>query len=239
MSERLHWKRALIEGAVIVGSILLAFAIDAGWDARAEASRRSAVLDGLRSDFATARIDLDRVAAFHLEGRRAAEALMGLGADGPLSEDRSSRVDSLFGGLAGTASFDPPLGTLQALINSGDLDLLDDLDLAVELTRFLGEVVDLDREQRFAREALIRLFEYLGSEDIGIESFVTHPTWAVPWDLQSGDVYRVVHTQGFRGWVTLMWALYSNTTGSLAELDEVLTTIESRLAAIGLDPPPA
>jgi hypothetical protein len=231
MSDPVRWKRALIEGMVIVGSILLAFGIDAGWDARDEASRRSAVIEGLRSDFATARADLDRVTAFHLEGRQAAEALMRIGAGGrPLSEDLSSRVDSLFGGLAGTASFDPPLGTLEALINSGDLDLLDDPGLAVELTRFQGEVVDLDREQRFARENLIRLFEYLGSEGIGTESFVTHPAWTVPWELQSDGVYRVVHEQEFRGWVTLMWALYSNTTGGLAELDEVLTTIEARLA---------
>jgi hypothetical protein len=230
MSEGIRWKRALIEGAVIVGSILLAFGIDAWWGERDEASRRTAVIEGLRSDFAAARVDLDRVTAFHLEGRQAAETLMQIGADGPLAEASSPRVDSLFAGLAGTASFDPPLGTLEALISSGDLDLLDDPGLAGELTLFQGEVGDLDREQRFARETLIQLIEYLGTEDIGVESLVAHPDWDVPWDLQPDGIHRVVHTQEFRGWVTLMWALYTNTTGGLAGLDAAITTIESRLA---------
>ena len=230
MSEPIRWKRALIEGAVIVGSILLAFGIDAGWDARGEASRRSVVMEGLRSDFAAARTDLDRVTAFHLGGRESAETLMHLGDAGPVAADRAARVDSLFARLAGTASFDPPLGTLEALINSGNLDLLDDPGLAVELTRFQGEVVDPDREPRFPRGTMIRPFEYLGTEDIGVGSFVTHPGWTVPWEIQSDEIYRVVHMPEFRGWVTLMWALYTNTTGGLAELDEVLAAIEARLA---------
>lgn len=79
MAERIRWKGPVIEGIVIVGSILLAFGIDAWWDSRHEASRRAAVIEGLRSDFATAREDLDRVAAFHLEGRASAERLVGLG----------------------------------------------------------------------------------------------------------------------------------------------------------------
>jgi hypothetical protein len=230
MSEGVRWKRAFVEGVVIVGSILLAFGIDAWWGEREEAFQRTAVIDGLRSDFEAARDDLDRVIDFHLEGLQATEALMQIGADGPLTEARSARVDSLFAGVTLTASFDPPLGTLEALISSGDLDLLDDPGLAAELTRFQGEVQDLDREQRFLRESMMRLFEYLGTEDIGVESFVTHPNWSVPWDLHSDGVYRVVHTQEFRGWVTLMWALYNNTTSGHVELDTAISSIQSRLA---------
>ena len=230
MSEGTRWKRALVEGVVIVGSILLAFGIDAWWGALDEAAQRTAVIEGLRSDFEAARVDLDRVAAFHIEGRMATAELMRMGAGGPLSEASSSRVDSLFAGVTLVASFDPPLGTLEALISSGDLDLLDDPALAADLTRFQGEVADLDREQRFAREAMIRLFEYLGTEGVGVESFVTHPAWDVPWEIQSDGVYRVVHTPEFRGWVTLMWGLYTNTTGGHVELDEAIASIQARLA---------
>lgn len=68
MSDRMRWIRVLIEAVVIVGSILLAFGIDAWWDARNEAVRRLAGVEGLRSDFQAARRDLDRVSEFHLEG---------------------------------------------------------------------------------------------------------------------------------------------------------------------------
>ena len=52
------WKRLSLEAAAIVGSILLAFWIDAGWDQREDAARERIVLETLLSDmqeFQTAR----------------------------------------------------------------------------------------------------------------------------------------------------------------------------------------
>ena len=59
-NRTIPWPRVLVEGVVIVGSILLAFGIDAWWDARKERDRESQLLVGLLGDFETTRSDLEQ-----------------------------------------------------------------------------------------------------------------------------------------------------------------------------------
>ncbi len=49
-SRGLPWLRILVEGVVIVGSILLAFAIDAWWDGRQDRTQEQAYLRMLATD---------------------------------------------------------------------------------------------------------------------------------------------------------------------------------------------
>lgn len=54
MAETIRWRRLVLESAAVVGSILLAFAIDAAWDLRQLAEERELLL-GLRSSQRTNR----------------------------------------------------------------------------------------------------------------------------------------------------------------------------------------
>jgi len=66
----------------------------------------------------------------------------------PLNQDQRNLVDSLVAATWGqTASYDAPLGAVERLVASGDLDLLSDPDLAFELTAFPALVAGLEREQ--------------------------------------------------------------------------------------------
>lgn len=69
--------RLLAEGIVIVMSILLAFAIDAGWERRGEVARRSALTAALASALNGVLIEVARVRPIHSEALGAAEALRG------------------------------------------------------------------------------------------------------------------------------------------------------------------
>jgi len=69
ISKQIPWLRVFVEGVVIVGSILLAFGIDAAWDGRTQNQRRQALLAALGSDMALARDEVDRVEAFQLAVR--------------------------------------------------------------------------------------------------------------------------------------------------------------------------
>jgi len=51
VSRQIPWTRILVEGAVIVGSILLAFGIDAWWEGRSEAQAEQDILVSLEADF--------------------------------------------------------------------------------------------------------------------------------------------------------------------------------------------
>src|SRR5262245_56677256 len=51
MHRRFDWAHFLIEGLVVVASILIAFTLDAWWSQRAAAQAEAAHLRALRSDF--------------------------------------------------------------------------------------------------------------------------------------------------------------------------------------------
>jgi len=111
------------------------------------------MLVALAGDMALAKDEIDRVAGSHSIGRSAAEDLLSYGGV-PGGEEARSVVDSLVGALSfGAASYDAPLGAIGSLINSGDLELLNDPALAADLTAFPALVANLDREQSFITRA--------------------------------------------------------------------------------------
>jgi hypothetical protein len=58
VSNEMPWRRVGVEAAAVVGSILLAFAIDSGWDARQEGVREAAAVDALRIEMEQNRAQL-------------------------------------------------------------------------------------------------------------------------------------------------------------------------------------
>lgn len=65
MSETNPRRALLVEGIVIVASILLAFAIDRGYERFEGRSEEAAVLDGLRADFLANRDALEAHLRWH------------------------------------------------------------------------------------------------------------------------------------------------------------------------------
>ena len=79
--QSIPWGRILAEGAAIVVSILLAFAIDAWWDNRKERFEEHQILLGLEAEFSDLRDRLDQWAQFNQEGGEAIEQLLNAPAD--------------------------------------------------------------------------------------------------------------------------------------------------------------
>jgi hypothetical protein len=82
MPKQFLWPRVLVEGVVVVSSILLAFGIQAAWDRRGESDLREAVLLGLTADFTAAELLLDDNMRNHQEGGDAVAGTRTLGASG-------------------------------------------------------------------------------------------------------------------------------------------------------------
>ena len=95
MTRQVPWPRILIEGVVIVASILLAFGIQAWWERLGDAQQREAILAGLASDFALAATDLERVMEAQRFSYAATEKLVQLTSGRDVSPDRGSQIDSL------------------------------------------------------------------------------------------------------------------------------------------------
>ena len=138
----------LREGVVIVGSILLAFGIDARWELAQEQAEADALLEVLRADFVSTMAEAERVFANHHGGQEAAEALIALLEERTPTASDGPRIDRLFSIISVSgATFDPPLGTVQALIQSGRISLIEDPELAAMLTSWPADVEDLKTQE--------------------------------------------------------------------------------------------
>lgn len=162
MRETIRWKRVLIEGVVIVGSILLAFGIDAWWDER---QLRLELLENLSSVREEIEGNLDALAVEVLFHETAVASI----------DDLVARIDAAEGDpwltmpdtIASFAFVFPPIfdastGALDALVTSGGLSRLRN----PRLTRILGnlkpQIEDVrDGEsgaRRLAMEEIVPLF---------------------------------------------------------------------------------
>ena len=223
------WLRIWVEAIVIVGSILLAFGIDAAWDNRGEDRRREALYAAIRNDMARAMDEVERVAGHHQGGWSAAAALLDLRDVDPRDPDQSRRVDSLVAAAWGaTASYDATLGAVENLFGGGGLDLVTDADLAYELTAFPALVADLGREQVKLQATADELHAYLGNEGVDL-SLLDLPWFDVPWETGNAGTQRIVTSSRFRGLVSMLWYKYNNTTGDLNGMRDAIVRIEALL----------
>lgn len=138
-------RRWLIEGLVIVASILIAFALDAWWDDHERGVREREALVALADELRGAAIELDSVMAFN-EGRvEAATYFLSLE---PEDAERVP-VDSVafaLGAAGGGLTFDPSLGATEAIIATG-LDVVSNVELRARIAAWPGVLREIAVDQ--------------------------------------------------------------------------------------------
>jgi hypothetical protein len=151
--QKIPWLRLFVEGVVIVGSILLAFGIDAGWERRLRSLDEQALMVALQHDMIVNRTRLEATLYNHAESLARVEAFLGSTPDDlfALPEDSSQ---SLSIGLWGVTTFTPLDGLLGGRT---DLSILEDL----ELRQALGSWSGLAAEQAEDAPVLVRRAESL------------------------------------------------------------------------------
>lgn len=173
--------RAALGGAGIVISILLAFAIDAGWGERSQRLAEEAVINGIREEFESNLEFIDDLVAEH---QWADSTLISFfAASRPETESEAeSVVESLTAGLLVGDLLDPSMGTLEMLLNSGQLNLISDSDLLALLWEWKRLVEDLEDDApglyNNARDNRL-LLGRLGVRGITDELL---PSWRVQFD---------------------------------------------------------
>jgi hypothetical protein len=133
--------RLLGEGFVIVVSILMAFGIDALWAQRQSRGEEREALAALESEFAANLAQVEEVHAGYLQARPRIETLVSISAAdaGALPQ---AEISAIMAATCPSGTFDPVLGTLEALIGSGKLGILRHAPLRGALTSFQNLVVD-------------------------------------------------------------------------------------------------
>ena len=142
--QQIPLKRIALEGAVIVASILLAFAIDAWWDERNERVEETEVLLGLKSEFSRYRDEISESIDLFAKNRPLTAELIIATRKGSWDSEIVD-IDAALNTIYDPKSHDFGGGVLAALINSGRLEIISDYDLRVMLANWsqvFGEVRD-------------------------------------------------------------------------------------------------
>lgn len=148
---RIDPMKLVVEGLVIVASILLAFALDAWWQDRGEARIEQDMLAALQSELDGALYLLDKQLEAHAAHAQATLAL----ADKLFAEGDGSTVpvdDQVFVHLLNNPTFDPPSGIAGALLASGQTSVLTNAELRAALGRWPAAVADGYEDQAMLLE---------------------------------------------------------------------------------------
>lgn len=165
--SRRNIAKLALEGAVVVASILIAFALDAWW---AEKQLEREIAEDLS------------IVEFELaENVRLVQVTMDImnqvvAANSDLIAELMSQPDSelveiedttIFWGIFSNPTLDPSLGAIDAWIAAGRLGGLESLLLRQRLASMRGKVEDIVEEQRIAREIAVREIYPLIKDQIG------------------------------------------------------------------------
>ena len=222
------WRRILIEGGVIVVSILLAFGIDALWEGRKEQAELRSLVELLRTDverniadLETARQEAGRAA----EGMRVLLSILGGGAAWPSQDSLSSLIVATAQGghfKPTSAAYDAALGT--------DAWRRVPPDIKVELARFVNDA--RQNEETIITQSYIELTRIM-SRHGGLWSFMpASVTSELGVEVQSGapDFEGLLADRDFHAWVTLHFVAEYNLERRFDAWLEQLSGIDRALA---------
>lgn len=226
MAERRPWVRAGIEAAVIVGSILLAFAIDASWDRAQERGQERALLEDLEQEYTALQSD---VAGRIERNRGIIDALttileIGAGAAPPPID----QLDAAYRLLVVAPTWDPQRSVTETLFSSGLVDVIQSAELREALSRWNGQIDELrDNEAEIRLAMREQLLPYLIARGHPMLGRGVSTGWdaPVPTDAEAGAVYlRLFREPGFRVLVEyrLDWQL-----DTVREYDQVSSLTDS------------
>ncbi len=154
MNRQIPWLRVFVEGVVIVGSILLAFGLQAWWEGTQERVQELNLLVRLDAELDAAAAHLREYREYQWEVVAVSEVLLantGVAASPGISPDS---IGSLIWNLTLKWTADPPAGVLRSLISTGQTSLIESEDLREELVNWEALLSDLQAGELAADQVI-------------------------------------------------------------------------------------
>lgn len=179
------WRERLGEFVMVVAGVLVALAASAWWDGRVERRLERTYITQLRADMsANERAIQDAIGGDAGFERRLRGVLRQLQGSGPLDRDS-------LGVHIGFSQFMPITGTYTALIQSGDINLIRDDSLRIEIMKYAGQMDALLGLLQRGEDATIRMSEIWGRKnwELRTRGQRGQPRWAdsLSWDVLAAD----------------------------------------------------
>jgi hypothetical protein len=149
--QPIPWGRITAEGAAIVVSILLAFAIDAAWQHRGDVAEEREILVGLEAEYVDLSARLKTWADMNRDGSRLIKEFLSGGA----AQMSREELESVFI-HAMLANVLDQGGALDALLASGRLERISDRNIRVKLAKWPDWLEDIHTNDLSIRDFAFR-----------------------------------------------------------------------------------
>lgn len=163
-------RHVIVEGIVIVLSILLAFGIDALWAQYQEQLEEDGVLASLESDYAANLRSVNWIIEAHTEFGNRVATLIRLTPE-EIRALSQKEVSEMMLALSNPWTFDPVRGTTDALVYGGRLTILSDPKLRKSLVTFLNMVSDSHEDVAYIMQ---------GAQDLWLVEIEHGGPWSDP-----------------------------------------------------------
>jgi len=222
-TQKISWKRLTVEAAAIVGSILLAFAIDAWWEQQKEVRDEQELLVSLVREFELTRDELKFSSENHEDRRTAARKLSTMSATTIDAVSLAELADLLYRASSWLRS-DPPRGALNGAITSGRLALIRDKRLEALLAGWGNRLADTGHTENDLADYLLRVF----LPDIGQRVLVPYEVSDASPELK--DVLLLIPMKNHLNFVEYQSKICVSENEALQErVDEILDLLRSQL----------
>lgn len=163
-SPVINWPRIAAEGAAIVTSILLAFAIDAWWQQRNEQQLTDTLYEGLHDDFQSSQAHISQwLAGNELMFDALTQFRDQLAAAG-IGSELDVPVEWIISAI-GAPTYSPTESTLQAAISSGQIEQIQNIELRTKLAVWRQQLDDTAEDELLIRQIVVnQLVPILGRQ---------------------------------------------------------------------------
>jgi hypothetical protein len=156
LTRQIPWLRVFVEGVVIVGSILLAFGIQAWWDERQDRLEEQRLLANVHADFIETREIIGAAVAGHRVRMREILALAEFGrAPESLRPPTFDPPQRIIGAFTGVTTTYPKTGALDGALASGCLDLVSNSELRSALAEWPRTLSEFTEQQTWTWDLVL------------------------------------------------------------------------------------
>jgi hypothetical protein len=231
VKPQIPWLRVIVEGVVIVGSILLALAADAWWDGRNDREQGEALVASLASDYQENITRLDDVIGRQEQIVAAIRELVMI-IDGDVQRPAADSVVRLINEASNRQRFERVRGGYEAILGAGDLTLISNRELLRELAAFAGLAEEEFEDTEESRLHVMVMHESLGPLGTGLLGSYGRDRLNLPDRPPVADSVWVVLGDGlFQASLSVRGLLELSRLMHFRELREAATRVAGLLAA--------
>jgi hypothetical protein len=225
-TRSLPWLRIIIEGVVIVVSILLAFGIDAWWEGQQNRAEEERVLSALLDEFVDNGDGLATTREVHRREVRAMEALLAAAESGALPA--TATLDTIFARALYVGHYNPRTGALSSTISSGRIDLVKNPELRNRLAGWDAIISDLVLDEQTRRDFVYHeLIPALAGFGIGGNASNGRPSRS-DYEEALGSRELLAYLRQQAGWVTHFLTHFDDVQ---AAADEIVADLANEIGS--------